>query len=215
MRVFPRRRRNRLALVGLLWAALLLAPGLLTMPVEARSQFPPRWKTHTDAELERVVDTVARRGGSEVWCWSTDDWSHRRDPWKGRADVWQGSWGAYTWDVHIHLSPNDCAVLKLLRTSNGAVWDFRHPESLAWSTFVLAHESWHFAGYPDERQATCWGLQRIAELAVALGRTPKEGRYLARLAWTDWYPRTRDSYRSRECRDGGRLDLSPKSHVWP
>jgi hypothetical protein len=216
VRALPRSRRGRLALAGGLWAAaLLVVPGLLTRPVEGSDRFPPRWETHRDRGLARVVDRVAGRGGSTVWCWSTDDWSHKRDPWPDRADVWEGSWGAYTIDVTVHVAPDDCAVLKLLRESKAPLGTFGHPETFAWSTLVLAHESVHVAGYRSERKATCWGLQRVSRTAVELGRTPEEGRYLAKLAWQRWYPRSLPSYRSPECRDGGRLDLHPKSHAWP
>jgi len=161
------------------------------------------------------VDAVARLGGSTVRCWSTEDWEGRRDPWKGRPDRWEGPWGAYTIDLTIHLSPNDCAVLKLLRSTEKPVSELGTPETYAWSTFVLAHESVHVAGYRSEKQAQCWGLQRVVTTAAHLGRSRSEGRYLARLAWTRWYPRSRDDYRSSQCHDGGRLDLNPKSHVWP
>ncbi|HEV3479946.1 MAG TPA: hypothetical protein VG144_10930 [Gaiellaceae bacterium] len=90
------------------------------------------------------------------------------------------------------------------------------PEALAWSIYVLAHESVHVAGYRSERKATCWGAcSGSKEPALELGRTPKEARHLAELAWKTAYRRARPSYRSRECRDGGRLDLRPKRDVWP
>jgi hypothetical protein len=89
------------------------------------------------------------------------------------------------------------------------------PEALAWSIYVLAHESVHVAGYRSERKATCWGLQRVERTARELGRAAKEARHVAGLAWKTAYRRARPSCRSRECRDGGRLDLRPKRDVWP
>jgi hypothetical protein len=210
-------RRRRLALVGALWLAVLLgAQALLTRPVTAHSDaFPPRWATHTDRTLSRAVDSLARRRGSVVWCWSTFDWRLRRDPWRGRERLWKGPWGGYTLDGAVELAPNECVVLKLLVTARPPVWQWQHPEALAWSTYVLAHESVHVSGYRSEQKATCWGLQRVDRAARALGRTAEEGRYLAKLAWKTAYPRARPSYRSQECRDGGRLDLHPNSHIWP
>jgi hypothetical protein len=217
VRVFPRSRRGRLALVGVLWlAVLVVAQALLTRPVAAYSDpFPPRWATHMDRALSRSVDVLAGTRDSVVWCWSTSDWKLRRDPWRGRERVWKGAWGGYTFAGAVQLAPNECAVLKLLLTSRAPVWQWKHPEMLAWSTYVLAHESVHVAGYPSEQKATCWGLQRVERAARALGRTAEEGWYLATLAWETWYPRARPSYRSQECRDGGSLDLNRKSHVWP
>jgi hypothetical protein len=162
-----------------------------------------------------VVDGVSRKENTVVWCWSVADWKLRRDPWRDRERVvGKGLWGAYTLGA-VQLAPNLCAALKLMRTSRMPVWEWNNPEGLAWATYALAHESVHVAGYGSERKATCWGLQRVERMARKLGRTPKEGRYLAQLAWKKWYPASRPSYKSSECRDGGRLDLRPNSDVWP
>jgi hypothetical protein len=215
--LFRSRRARRLTIAGTIWFVLLLLA--LGPPAPARPKghdpFPPRWPTHMDRTLSGAVDAVARKRDSVVWCWSTADWKLRRDPWRGRVRVWSGPWGGYTFAGAVQLAPNECAVLKLLRTSRSPVWKWKHPEGLAWSAYVLAHESVHVAGYRSEKKATCWGLQRVEELARALERTKEEGRYLANLAWKTWYPRARPSYRSRECRNGGRLDLRPNSDIWP
>lgn len=211
------RRSRRLALVGCALAlVLLVAPGFfLRDAASPADNFPPRWATHTDRTLSRAVDTLAHRRDSVVWCWSVRDWERRLDPWRGRDRAWKDPWGAYTYLGAVEMAPNECAVLKLLVSSDAPVWRWEHPEGLAWSTFVLAHESVHVAGYASEQKATCWGLQRVDEAARALGRSAREGRYLEQLAWRTAYPRARPSYRSSHCRDGGRLDLHPKSHVWP
>jgi hypothetical protein len=219
VRLLRSRRARRLAIAGTTWFFLLMvAHGLsVSTPTSpaAPDPFPPRWQTHMDRTLGRVVDSLARKRDTVVWCWSTTDWERRLDPWRGRELVWKGPWGAYTTGGAAQMAPNECAVLKLLRTSQAPVWEWTNPEAFAWSTHVLAHESVHVAGYRSEKKATCWGLQRVEKTARELGRTAKEARYLADLAWTTAYPRARPSYRSRECRDGGRLDLRPKSDVWP
>lgn len=218
MRLIPRTRRAcRLTAAGTIWVLVLLfAQGLSSPATEATPDlFPPRWATYMDRGLSRAVDALAGRRDTVVWCWSAADWKLRRDPWRRRVQVWKGPWGGYTFGGAVQLAPNECAVLKLLRRSHAPVWEWKHPEALAWSTYVLAHESVHVSGYPSERKATCWGLQRVVKAADRLGRTPKEGRYLAELAWKRWYPRARPSYRSPECRDGGHLDLRPKDHTWP
>ena len=58
-------------------------------------------------------------------------------------------------------------------------------------------------------------MQTIRAAAIALGRTAREGRFLANLYWNRWYRWNPGSYRSRECRNGGALDLRPQSDVWP
>lgn len=169
-----------------------------------------------DRTLGRAVDSMSGKRDPVVWCWSVADWELRLDPWRGRERVvGKGLWGAYTLGAAVQLAPNLCAALKLMRTSRMPVWEWNNPEALAWATYALAHESVHVAGYGSERKATCWGLQRVERMAGKLGRTAKEGRYLAQLAWKHWYPTSRPSYKSSECRDGGRLDLRPKSHIWP
>ena len=218
MRLVPSRRVRRLAVAGILWTLVLLFAliALVATPREARSNpFPPRWGTHMDRSLGRVVDVISDKRDSAVWCWSASDWRLRFDPWPGRVRLWKGPWGGYVYRGAVQLAPNECQTLKLLRTENAPVWRWGHPEMLAWSVYALAHESVHVAGYRSERTATCWGLQRVAETAELLGRTAKEGRYLAELAWKTWYPKARPSYRSPECRDGGRLDLHRQSDVWP
>jgi hypothetical protein len=80
---------------------------------------------------------------------------------------------------------------------------------------TLAHESWHLAGHVDEATAECYALQRIAFVATALGAPLEQGDALARTAFTVLYPHMPQAYRSAECRDGGSLDLSPESPVFP
>ena len=168
-----------------------------------------------DRSLGRVVDVVSEKRDSVVWCWSVSDWKLRRDPWPDRVRFLKGSWGGYVVHGAVQLGPNECQTLKLLRAVKAPVWRWQHPEMLAWSVYALAHESVHVAGHRSERKATCWGLQRVAETADLLGRTPEEGRYLAELAWKTWYPKAGPTYRSRKCHDGGELDLRPTNAVWP
>ena len=108
-----------------------------------------------------------------------------------------------------------CFELRKLIHDDEPVWRDPYPGALARSVQALAHESVHASGDVNEARAECSGLQKIVEAAVELGRTPKEGRYLARLYWRAWYPRHAVPYRSTECRDGGRLDFSPETRAWP
>jgi hypothetical protein len=218
MHFVPSRRACLLTVAGVLWTLVLvsLLVALLAKPREARSNpFPPRWGTHMDRSLGRVVDVISEKRDSVVWCWSVSDWKLRSDPWPDRVRVLKGSWGGYVLYGAVQLAPNECQTLKLLRTEKAPVWRWQHPEMLAWSVYVLAHESVHVAGHRSERKATCWGLQRVVETSELLGRTPEEARYLAGLDWRTWYPKEGPTYRSRECRDGGELDLRPESDVWP
>jgi hypothetical protein len=80
---------------------------------------------------------------------------------------------------------------------------------------VLAHESEHLAGVPDESVAECYSVQTTAETAELLGASTEQARALARRYWLDVYPRMPDGYRTDECKDGGPLDLQPDSAEWP
>jgi hypothetical protein len=80
---------------------------------------------------------------------------------------------------------------------------------------TLAHEAWHLAGHADEAAAQCYALQRIAFVAAALGAPLEQGEALARTAFVVLYPQMPEEYRSADCRDGGSLDLSPDSPVFP
>ena len=86
------------------------------------------------------------------------------------------------------------------------------PEQLALAVKTVAHEAQHIAGVRNEARAECFGLQRTAKAAAAL-RLESEGRDLAWYAWR--FSRAPESYRSKACKPGGRLDRSPGTPSWP
>jgi hypothetical protein len=55
-------------------------------------------------------------------------------------------------------------------------------------------------------------MRRAARL---LGAPAAYADSLAELAWTGLYPYGLAKYHSPECRDGGKLDLDPRSSEWP
>ena len=80
---------------------------------------------------------------------------------------------------------------------------------------TVTHESYHLLGFRTESKVECYGMQSIRDVAVKLGRTPKEGQYLASLYWKQIYSRESLAYRMPQCRNGGEFDLRPHSGVWP
>ena len=97
----------------------------------------------------------------------------------------------------------------------GTVLAAGHREFLdAFALLVLAHESQHAAGIAGEAAAECRGMQTMAEAGTLLGVPRSYARRLAQDFWT-FYPRRPKPYYSRECRDGGALDMRPASHRWP
>ena len=81
---------------------------------------------------------------------------------------------------------------------------------------TLAHESGHLVSHGlTEAQAECYAVQRTARAAGGLGATAAYARELAETAWLQIYPTGGDEYRSRECENGGALDLAPGDAGWP
>jgi len=84
---------------------------------------------------------------------------------------------------------------------------------------TIAHESYHVLGFYLEATAECYGMQSLWYAAHRLGASVELSQALAQFYWKEIYPLRRTSdfpwYWSAECRDGGKLDLRPKTHGWP
>ncbi len=78
---------------------------------------------------------------------------------------------------------------------------------------TLAHEAQHVDGVQDEAVADCRALQRVDDVARALGipadQAAQIGSFVRHLRITP------DEYRSDECRPGGDLDLEPETPAFP
>jgi hypothetical protein len=231
------RRVVRLALAGTIWAVLLLvgatavvakiAPGRQCVPSPGgtvclergrlRDVRPLDAPTKVDRRLADAILDVSGYG-AQVQCYSLTDWRKAAVGWEAK---WPslgrlGPWRAFVYPVgFVHVSPELCAELARLVALRKPAWSDEQADALAYALAALGHEGVHVTGNPDEVEATCQGMQWMPALAVALGRTPAEGRYLATAFWLHWYPWFDSGYRSRECRDGGRLDIHPGTTVWP
>jgi hypothetical protein len=208
------RRRRRLAIAGILWTLVVLwifgavvprprasssLAAIRFEPGRVPAKVPARSSAQDIALFNHVVAVLAGRG-ADVRCssWST--------------------WRAYTTFVAVPtvtLGRGICSELTRLADDDLPVWRDESPDALAWSVETLAHESMHVLGIRSEAEAECYGMQTVRAAAVGLGRTAKEGRYLATLYWRHWYPWVGPGYRWSECRNGGRLDLRSASDLWP
>jgi hypothetical protein len=173
-------------------------------------------RSHDDPLYGQIVSDLVGRP-TRVYCWSQRDWATRlaeRRALFPDADP-LGPWRAYTRlePLVVHLSPELCAELARV-TRPVPLQDAGSVDVLAWAIHALAHESQHARGILDEATAECYGLQTTADVAVKLGRSRKDAAYLAAVYWKHWYVWLRDSYRSSECRPGGRLDLH-RGGRWP
>jgi hypothetical protein len=175
-----------------------------------------------DATLGRVASALVG-APTEVWCWSRADWRARTDELTrayyrgqhGRSPY--GPWSAFAVvrRREIHLSPEVCAELHRLARERVPLAEAEWPDALAWSVLAFAHEAFHVVGVMDEAAAECYGMQSIARAARLLGRSPAEGRALTLRYRELWRPGLPASYRSKECRSGGLLDLDRNRSSWP
>ena len=74
-------------------------------------------------------------------------------------------------------------------------------------------------GIRNEAVATCYAMQKLERTSMLLGTTRDYGRALAEIAWR-YYAHFGPSLHGRDywtprCRNGGPLDLNPRSSVWP
>jgi hypothetical protein len=125
------------------------------------------------------------------------------------------------------MAPETCQTLAAFRANPNAfdpkscadVACIRNAGKAAMALQTVAHESYHVLGYRDEATAECYGMQSLWYSAARLGASTRVAEALSALYANQMYPTRRKSahpeYWSAECRDGGKLDLRPKSHAWP
>jgi hypothetical protein len=83
---------------------------------------------------------------------------------------------------------------------------------------VLAHEAWHLRGVSDEATTECYALQSGVDLGRRLGLSEATAGQMMRqqLTENELYGGASLAYRlGPDCRDGGKLDLRPRSSTFP
>jgi hypothetical protein len=189
------------------------------LPLGARRKLPVRGGrtavSRVEPHFSRAAGEVAEvEDGIEVRCWSAADWkrliSQSIRLGHGGEDVLGFVVGAG--GSRIHLSPELCSplVLTVYGEPRSDADQVRAGEAL----LALAHEAQHSAGVANEAKATCYALQTVTELAYAL-KLHKP--LIERLVDRYWRHANQlpAEYRSRECREGGKLDLTPNDGTWP
>jgi hypothetical protein len=112
-----------------------------------------------------------------------------------------------------YLTPERCRDLYRL-AFEGDVDSSRSARAVA----VLAHEAWHLRGIGDEGTTECYALQSGVELGQRLGLSEGTARRMMRQQLAENALRSGGSaeYRvSRDCRNGGSLDLNPDVEAFP
>jgi hypothetical protein len=112
------------------------------------------------------------------------------------------------------LEPRICLDLARLALDGRVVSRERTSRALV----VLAHEAWHLRGEASERSAECYAIQSGVTLATRFGLSERRARefmrYRLALNISD-YADSPAYLVGRDCRDGGSLDLHPRSQAFP
>jgi hypothetical protein len=112
-----------------------------------------------------------------------------------------------------YLTPERCLDLYRL-AFKGEVRSNQAARAIA----VLAHEAWHLRGVSDEGTTECYALQTGVEIGERLGLSVDTARRMMRQQLVENTLRSQASPAYRvplDCRDGGRLDLKPKTARFP
>jgi hypothetical protein len=152
-----------------------------------------------------------------VRCWSTEDWPATVKEWATYSDGDTGdSAGFVTGATEIHIDPSHCATLARFLYADWRPTGSDQVEDVADAVELVAHEIEHlFETYPGEAETECHAIQSIRQLARLLGASPPYASRLARVYWTELYPREEKEYISPQCRNGGAYDERPDTDVFP
>ena len=163
----------------------------------------------------RYTFAVSRLVGDQVTvtCFSAADWRQKL----AGVNKSPGAVGGFvrTHTVGGNLAPVVCRWLDRFTYGRERPGDSAPKAYIAEAILTLGHEAQHTLGTRSERTAECFGLQRIAPLARALGADAAYARSLAVFFWARLYHLDPPTYRSAECRPNGKLDLHPKTPAWP
>jgi hypothetical protein len=182
---------------------------------------PVRSGLTDDSRIEPTLGRMASRIAGHkvrVSCWSEDDWEVVSAEWQaqgGRKDWWPAGFADPDTDS-AHLSSHVCEPLS--RFVYGRYEPFGNTQSLelAEALVVLAHEAEHLQDPgASEARVECLAMQHVREMVTRSGRSASYADEMAGLAYEIAYPHLDKTYRSRHCRNGGRLDRHPDSNVWP
>jgi hypothetical protein len=173
----------------------------------------PSPASHRQPDYGAVAAKLSHGAAQAVDCWSSADWGRVTaslgPAQAGYKQLGFVDLGAAPGDVE--LSPEVCSQLDLLRYGKTRP---RPTLRLANAVDVLAHETFHTSGVSDEATTECYAIQSVAWVARQLGAPSRYAHVLARREWAD-YGDEPAGYTSPECRDGGKLDLRPRTHSWP
>jgi len=185
------------------------------LPIKGGNVSTSRIEPRFGRALNKLVYKSANAAEIEVRCWSKEDWPKVKFEYGGYAGTVDFAGFAYD-DFRVSIASDYCAWLVQL------VYEHKRPTSgiplakAAAGVALLAHEGGHlFESETNEAKTECYAVQRVRELARILGTSGEYADGLAEVYWKYLYPRNTREYRTPLCRNGGPLDLNPKSDRWP
>jgi hypothetical protein len=174
-------------------------------------------ESRIEPELSRMASRISGRK-VRVRCWSEDDWevvSAELLAERGQEEWWPAGF-ADNGANSAHLSSHVCRPLSRFVYGDYAPFGNTQSLELAEALVTFAHEAEHlYDPKAPEARVECLAMQHVRELVIRRGRSRSYANEMAGLAYEIAYPRLPRAYRSRDCRNGGRLDRHPESNVWP
>jgi hypothetical protein len=165
-------------------------------------------ESRIEPRLSRVLSQLTEIERSEARCWSKADWNvvatHSA---YGPRELGGFVDSAGT----VQLNPVICRALVRYLYAHAKPTDHGITEAVV----VFTHESEHAGGEDREDRAECSGMQDARRTARLFGMSSQDAEALVRRYWRTVYQGETPPYFSPQCRDGGELDLRPKTHVFP
>jgi len=207
------RAEEKLAAGFLLRADQMLTPGeVRALPVIAGEAEQSR----VEPRFGRIASALAGKP-VEVRCWSRADWSQLM---REESTFTHGQLGSDTLAfagigrTRINLGPAVCDGLTELAYKRMRPTDEAGQLFLASAVVTLSHEPQHSKGIAEEFVAECNAIQLANGTAIKLGASTAYAAALVRTYWRH-YAAELPTYRSAECRQGGKLDLGRADSIWP
>jgi len=154
----------------------------------------------------------------DVYCWQPAGWA----PFSEQYAIVRGGEETSLTGIadnarnRIDLDPGLCASLSFyLRRMRPDRLSYENFE-MAQALMVVAHQAEHLkAPTASEAEVECHAVQSVRPLIRAAGWDAKYANEMAQQAWELSYQQLPPPFRSPACRDGGALDLRPRSSAWP
>jgi len=173
--------------------------------------------TTREAVFSRIASSLSGVR-ARVHCWPEEDWTPFAQDYDAvlPGEEFRGVAVVATFPARIDLSPDVCEPLRLFFRGSYTPYFNTQSYELAEAIVTLAHEAEHLrTPGASEAVVECHALQHARAVVRMAGRRPWYQKEIADLAWLVGYPQEYADYRTKACRNGGPLDLHPRSKPWP